>query len=315
MGSTTRGGVNLPSPYTQEYIRILFDSNRFEETIRRETSEKEVNNLEDLVTVIGEATRESTTIIRNGGREKPYWWNIDIENQRAKCLRLRRAVTRANARNIPGNEERIRLQTQYKDSCKELKRLIFRSKREHWKNLCSELENDVWGSGYKIVMKHLGSQSLPYNLSLDQKTEIIEQLFPKREDQWIRGEKIQEGVSPFTIDELDKAAEQIKHGKAPGPDRIPPEAVKLAVKIIPLILLEILNNLLGRQEFPEIWKTASVSLIWKGGIIELPSSFRPICMLSMIGKFYERLIKDRIELEVEQKSGLSERQFALRYKR
>lgn len=271
-----------------------------------------MNNLEDLITVIGEATRECTTIIRSGEREKPYWWNIDIENQRAKCLRMRRAVTRANARNAPGNEENIRLQMQYKDSCKELKRLIFCSKREHWKNLCSELENDVWGAGYKIAMKHLGSQSLPYNLSLDQKTEIIEYLFPKREDQWIRGEPVQEGVPPFTMDELAKAAEQIKHGKAPGPDRVPPEAVKLVAKIAPLILLAILNTLLGRQEFPEIWKIASVSLIWKGGTIDLPSSFRPICMLSMIGKFYERLIKDRIETEVEQKGGLSHRQFGFR---
>ncbi|KAJ8928007.1 hypothetical protein NQ314_019473 [Rhamnusium bicolor] len=160
----------------QQNIQTLFDNNKFKETIRRELTAREVENVEDLITVIGTATRESTITIRDGERKRPYWWNMEIENQREKCLRLRRQTTRANARNTSRNEEITALQTQYKESCKELKKLISRSKRGHWKSLCSELENAVWGSGYKIVMKHLGSQSLPFNLSLDRKTEIKAQV-------------------------------------------------------------------------------------------------------------------------------------------
>ncbi|KAJ8930923.1 hypothetical protein NQ314_016233, partial [Rhamnusium bicolor] len=83
----------------QQNIQTLFDKSKFEETIRRELNAREVENVEDLITVIGTATRESTITIRDGERKIPYWWNMEIENQREKCLRLRRQTTRANARN------------------------------------------------------------------------------------------------------------------------------------------------------------------------------------------------------------------------
>ncbi|KAJ8927983.1 hypothetical protein NQ314_019511 [Rhamnusium bicolor] len=93
-------------------------NNRFEEIIRREVSAREVENVQDLITVIGTATRESTNIIRDGERKRPYWWNMKIESQREKCLQLRRQITRANVRNTPGNEEITALQKQYNKSCK-----------------------------------------------------------------------------------------------------------------------------------------------------------------------------------------------------
>ncbi|KAJ8977860.1 hypothetical protein NQ317_004768 [Molorchus minor] len=85
----------------QRNIRTFLDDNRFTESIIRKTRNKEIKDSEDLMTLLEAAVRESTIIIRNGERERPYWWSIDIENQRAKCLLTRRRITRANARNTP----------------------------------------------------------------------------------------------------------------------------------------------------------------------------------------------------------------------
>lgn len=297
----------------QQNIRALFDSKRFEGLIRYRAGQMQTSTLEDLTALMVTATKEATTVIREGQRERPYWWNADIENQRSRCHQLRRKMTRAHARRTDETGYINRLEAQYRESSRLLKRLIRQSKREHWKALCDNLENDIWGAGYKIAMKQLASQRQPFSPSPDQKVAIIERLFPRTRDVWTRGE-IAQNAPAFTADELLKAAEQIKSGKAPGPDRIPPEAVRVAVGVIPLFFLEVFNRLLREQKFPVIWKEASVSLIWKGKSTDAscPSSFRPICLLSTVGKLFERLIRDRLERELEQKGGLSDRQFGFR---
>nr|CAH7762840.1 unnamed protein product [Callosobruchus chinensis] len=94
-----------------------------------------------------------------------------------------------------------------------------------------ELENDVWGAGYKIVIRHLKEQYLPFKLTLEQRSEIIGHLFPTTKNAWQRRQVVTEGVTPFSKAELDEAADHnIKTGKAPGPNHIPPEIVKIAVK-------------------------------------------------------------------------------------
>lgn len=292
--------------------KALFDGEKFGEVLRRKISYPENKTFEDLEKAIKEATAECTTVIRSEQRRIPYWWNIDIENLRKECLRYRRAITRLNSRNDTVQNDLGNLQEEYKQACKKLKKSIKRSKREHWKKLCDDLENDIWGSGYKIAIKSIGKQTLPFNLSEQQKETIVASLFPQRNDPWLKGPKVSGGIPPITREELDSAAAQIKINKAPGPDRLTPEAVKMLVKTIPDVLLEILNQILINQEFPKTWKEASIVLIWKGKPPELPSSFRPICMLSMLGKFFERILKGRIEEEVERSGNLSEKQFGFR---
>lgn len=45
-----------------------------------------------------------------------------------------------------------------------------------------------------------------------------------------------------------------------------------------------------------------LAFIWNGRPSALPSSFRPICMTSKIGKLFEIVIKVRIEKEMENRS-------------
>ncbi|KAG5864876.1 hypothetical protein JTB14_010057 [Gonioctena quinquepunctata] len=76
------------------------------------------------------------------GRKIPYWWNESINEKRKDCKRYsgRRAITRAASNEAPDAEE---LNRKYKDLGKELRSLISKIKREHWKNVCKELENDI----------------------------------------------------------------------------------------------------------------------------------------------------------------------------
>lgn len=292
--------------------RVLFDVARFKKEIQETTSVNVPKNLHELCEILKDATRVSTLKVRGNKRTLPFWWNTEIEIQRKICMKLRRSITRLNGkRGTTYVDEIINLQEQYRQARKDLKKFIAKSKRELWKELCNELENDIWGTGYKVVMKNIGETSLPFNLSEKRKEEIAEYLFPVKDDSWQKGEMTKQ-VTPFTLEELIDATAKIKLGKAPGPDQIPPEAVKVAVAVIPDAILGIMNTLLRAQEFPDIWKIANVIFLWKGKPTELPSSFRTICMLSMLGKLFERLIKERIEREIESNGGLSDRQYGFR---
>jgi len=86
---------------------------------------------------------------------------------------------------------------------------------------------------------------------------------------------------PFTLEELREAVRKLPSGKAPGPDCIPNEVIKLAAKRSPEIFLETYNAYLTNRYFPRSWKRAKLVLMHKGAAkpLDQPSSFRPISLL------------------------------------
>lgn len=105
----------------------------------------------------------------------------------------------------------------------------------------------------------------------------------------------------------------MKKGTAPGPDGVPSEAMRILIELIPNEIKTIMNDLLIEQDFPVVWKVARVTLIWKQGKpIEENSSFRPICLLDEICKFYETLIRNRIVEDLDNGNKLSNRQYGFR---
>jgi len=59
---------------------------------------------------------------------------------------------------------------------------------------------------------------------------------------------------------------------------------------------ELFNACLRDGMFPKEWKTAKLVLLRKGDKpLNNPKSYRLICLLNTIGKFFERIIKVRLE--------------------
>ncbi|KAK9680980.1 hypothetical protein QE152_g38688 [Popillia japonica] len=109
-------------------------------------------------------------------RNIPYWWNGEIENKRKECNRLRRILTRANRNHGTASKE-PGLKIAYEHARAELKRMILNTKKNKWKELLNELENDIWGDGYKIIMRRLGRLSPPYRPTTSQQLTIVKELF------------------------------------------------------------------------------------------------------------------------------------------
>ncbi|KAK9731585.1 hypothetical protein QE152_g13523 [Popillia japonica] len=98
----------------------------------------------------------------NRGLPTPYWWNATINEKRTACIATRRKLTRK----IQMLEKRRRLKDLYRIQKKDLRKHINESKRKHWINVCKELEDDIWGAGYKIAVYSTVAHNMKSMLSL-----------------------------------------------------------------------------------------------------------------------------------------------------
>ena len=59
-------------------------------------------------------------------------------------------------------------------------------------------------------------------------------------------------------------------------------------------LSKLFNKLMGSRHFPSLWKQANVSPIFKKGDRQLKENYRPISLLSCVGKIMERVIYNEL---------------------
>lgn len=240
-----------------------------------------------------------------------YWWNEEIAELRRECLRLRRRTTRTRKR-TPDIADRD-LQ-QFREARRNLKNAIFRSKRQKWEELCEDINRDPWGLGYKVVMQKLKARPPNEPKSLKDMERIVDALFPTHtEGDRPKVKCKMEDIPLFTTEEVQAAARSLQNGKAPGPDGIPAEALKVIARHHPEPLVKMYNSCLKDGIFPKAWKRQRLVLISKGkGDPNSPSGNRPLCMLDTTGKLLEKLIKPRLNDAIDRAGGLSPRQHGFR---
>lgn len=197
----------------------------------------------------------------------------------------------------------------YKEKKAALRKEIIKSKAMAWKNLLQEVENDPWGKAYKIATKKISART---PLSVNETNQAIKKLFPQKQKvTW--NIPVTRNIEPFTVNELKTAASKLRGKKAPGPDGVPSEVIKLAVEVAQDEILDAYNVVFLEGTFPSRWKVGPLVLIPKNEKdVEGKTKVRPICLLDGMGKLYEHLVKDRLIKEIENKGGLSSRQYGFR---
>lgn len=237
-----------------------------------------------------------------------YWWNDIISEKRKKCVKVRRTLTRLRTRTNISDDMVKEAKENLKQARKDLQREIRKSKSQRWADLCKELDDDVWGKAYQIVVERLRLRKVN-TLPKEIVDEQVKKLFPVDTKVAYHCNPTTL-VPPFTVSELNEALGRLKPRKAPGPDMLTPEILLSCVKSNQETVLNIYNDCLATSVFPKIWKTARLILIEKPNKHQsLPVSYRPICLLDSAGKLLEILIRDRLEKEIQEKKLLHKNQF------
>lgn len=117
-------------------------------------------------------------------------------------------------------------------------------------------------------------------------------------------------VTPSTVNLI---ISNLEAKKASGPDGISNRMIKSLPKISVILLTKILNACLRICHFPKAWKLGKVLAFPKPGkAANKPANYRPISLLSCIGKLLEKLILNRLEYFEEEKDIFVPFQFGFR---
>ena len=121
-------------------------------------------------------------------------------------------------------------------------------------------------------------------------------------------------LNPTNSDELIKIISSLNKNKASGPNSFPVQLLKANAEIISVPLAYILNLSFQEGIFPDLCKIAKVIPVHKKGDMLLCNNYRPISLLSVFSKIYEKCIYQRLYSFLCQYNLIYKKQFGFRAK-
>ena len=113
-----------------------------------------------------------------------------------------------------------------------------------------------------------------------------------------------------------KVITNLESSKASSPDCIPVVVLKNCEAELSYILAKLFNNSLKESCFPDCWKVSSVVPVFKNvGERSTAKNYRPVCLLSVVSKVFEKLVNNRIAGHLKKCGLFSDFQYGFRSSR
>ena len=312
-----------------EYFKSQTDS-RFGVTVPRNPADAR-SLATEMTNIIIDSCKESMPKKRFFIRSNP-WWTRQLTFWKRVVHRARKRYRKARKdHQICGCADCKSIKDELRKNLRKYTRLILKTKRASLRDFVTADANEKpWGFSYKMAagklkidkalnslrtgtgftdsMEETAQKLIDYHIP-DDRAELDnhEQRQVRRK---IRDKPDADNCAPFTIHELRRTIRSMKNGKAPGLDLIEVKVLKVAFKANEEPFPKFFNSLLEHGVFPDEWKEGNLRLLLKGDKDpEEPGSYRPLCLLSTLGKWYEKLIKLRLEESVITPEIMSSNQF------
>ena len=110
-------------------------------------------------------------------------------------------------------------------------------------------------------------------------------------------------IDPIQVPHLRELLSSTKTGSSPGEDLISYDILKQCSDICLQKICDLFNQSLKENIFPEAWKSAKLRMLLKPGKDSTQaSSYRPISLISCVGKLYEKYVNGYLMKELTQKN-------------
>jgi hypothetical protein len=116
---------------------------------------------------------------------------------------------------------------------------------------------------------------------------------------------------PITPLEISCIVDYLPKKKACGHDNVPNKLIKWGYPVLQDILTRLFNSCLNHGYFPSFWKHAITAIIQKANeeLYAMPNAYRPIALLSCLGKLFESIITKHVTFWAENNQVLAEGHF------
>ncbi|XP_049874511.1 uncharacterized protein LOC126372706 [Pectinophora gossypiella] len=245
------------------------------------------------------------------------WMSEELDKLKKEVLTRKRRVRCA------APVRRARVVAEYLQMKEMYERDVKKAQISSWKDFCGKQDREgVWEGIYRVIGRTAKRQEdLPLEIDgrtvdmRDSARALTETFYPEdsadRDTAYhrhIRAEADRvSGVSrdesrdpPFTMEELRAAVESFNPKKAPGADGFTADICSRAISCDPGLFLSLVNKCLELEHFPTIWKKATVVVLRKPGKdnYRIPKAYRPIGLLPVMGKIFEKLIVGRLKWHI-----------------
>ena len=100
-------------------------------------------------------------------------------------------------------------------------------------------------------------------------------------------------LCPTTTDNVLSLLNKLNKSKATGLDMISAWLIRDFVDLICIPICNIFNQSIGQSIFPDDWKCARVAPLFKVGDRNDVNNYRPISVISVVAKLFERIVCDQ----------------------
>ena len=97
-----------------------------------------------------------------------------------------------------------------------------------------------------------------------------------------------------TTDDVKRILDSLQGNKAPGPDQVNNRVLSQISAEISPTLCNLYNSCIDAETFPSSWKEAHVTAVFKKDDASLSTNYRPISLLNVLGKVFEKLLYKHI---------------------
>jgi endonuclease/exonuclease/phosphatase family metal-dependent hydrolase len=272
---------------------------------------------------------EAVSTLTPKAKPSPYskrWWNASLTQlrqvytywrNRARGLRRRGATTPY-------------LEQQAAAAAKDYHEEIRRQKKAHWEEFLEEDANIWQAARYLTQGNSAAFDKIPplvrNNGTLtqdetEQAEELLSTFFPplpaateEEEERPCRSAIISPKI---TLEEIEQRLNAMKAWKAPGEDGLPAVVWKQLWPVVKERVLILFQSSLDSGELPSQWRNAKIIPLKKPGRGDytMAKSWRPISLLSTLGKLLEAIIAERISYWIEEWGLLPANHFGARKQR
>ena len=241
------------------------------------------------------------------------WFNLECKNARNLYHRSRRLY----------NKHKTEYYKQLlKTISKDYKRVMNKNKKrsdqtriDNLRNLKSTNAKDYWRilnngkqkqpeAPLNDLYEHFKNVNNPNGMQENEDTPIID----------VENSTINEEINkPITENEIIKAVMLLKNNKSPGIDEIRNEHIKTTLPQLLPTYHKLFNIIFDKGIIPESWLIGNILPIYKNkGEVQNPENYRPITLLSCLGKLFTTIINNRLNKVAEEANLLTDTQAVFR---
>ncbi|XP_041972130.1 uncharacterized protein LOC121728089 [Aricia agestis] len=263
--------------------------------------------------VITQTCRDTMPTKKHTQKFTLSWWNDELAQMKKEVATRKRRIRNA------APDRRNRVVGLYLETKEKYEKAVKEAQVASWKEFCRKQDREgVWEGIYRVLNRVGGrEEDLPLTRSgetLDARNSaelLAETFYPAdlesdESEEHRRTRRRAESLysepptgpddPPFIIEELKRAIRSFNPKKAPGADGLTSDICQHAVDCNPEWFLALLNKCLTVGYFPEKWKQATVVVLRKPGreSYRVPKAYRPIGLLPVLGKIFEKMLVSRL---------------------